>query len=405
MLLVLDCGSNAHALLGGLDDKTVIIIDHHQLWRQDWGRGDGCWLVNPHHQDITQDAPYIDACAAVLAFLFVLQVNRCLRADSGGIDEARLCLYSGFVALAVVCDMVSMRADNYRLTREGLRVLNSQEADECYGGVRALWRLCRRGGALDEEGIAFALGPRLNAGSRMGQSHYAFDVLMNGKDAQAKAESLDTLNQQRRSQQDEITQRLKDNPAQVVWDKKGSQDSVGCVGLVAATLARSRHKPSFVFAQRQDGLWVGSARTGDASGSCDVGAWVHEATEQGFLKGGGGHAAAAGMQAQDEDQLLAFRAFIDKKMQGYKVRAAPLLVDGVLGLPLEKGKPALNFALWQELEGLRPWGMGYAKPSFMLVWRCLGLRAIHGRGQTHAVSLACTKRQRWHCRGHCFQLP
>ncbi|MBC6444053.1 MAG: hypothetical protein GDA50_01280 [Alphaproteobacteria bacterium GM202ARS2] len=396
VLFVLDCGSNAYALLGGLDDKTVVIIDHHQLWRRDWGQGgeqeQGCWLVNPHNRDITEDKPFIDACAAVLVFLFVLAVNRCLRAEGGGIDEARLRLYSGFVALAVVCDMVPMRAYNHRLAREGLRVLNSQEAQDCYSGVRALWRLCQRGGALDEDGIAFALGPRLNAGSRMGQSRYAFEVMMGGQDAQAKAESLDTLNQHRRRVQEEATQRLKDDPAAVVWDDKGA---VGCIGLVAAARARMTHKPSFVFAPRSDGLWVGSARHSGQNG-CDIGAWVHEATEQGVLKGGGGHAAAAGMQAQDIDQLRDFRQFIDKKMQDVTFAPAPVLVDGVLGLPLETNKPALNFALWQDLQRLRPWGRAYGQPHFMLCGvvleyiRFMGegkhlscrLRAHNGRGGT-----------------------
>ena len=140
-------------------------------------------------------------------------------------SEDQLLLLSGFVALGVICDMVPLSGMNHCLARLGLRLLNSQQAPDYYASLRALWLKLGWHGQIDEYGIGFGIGPRLNAGSRMGKSRYAFDVLMG---AVEPIEALERMNNDRRRLQDDWFTRLRSQNAMVVWHKHCAVAFLAC---------------------------------------------------------------------------------------------------------------------------------------------------------------------------------
>ncbi|MBC6497207.1 MAG: DHH family phosphoesterase [Alphaproteobacteria bacterium GM7ARS4] len=421
LLFVCDCGSADKAFWSPYtQDMDIIIFDHHRM-HEDWGDGeDGCWVVNPHKREGTEPSSlaYRHACATVLCFMFVVVLSRLQRTIGQHASIGRMGRvvpstrdmvgYTGFVALAIICDVVSMDRHHHRLVRLGLRVLNSACCGditpphetrpslwgELYAGLCHLIRCARVGLPVDEETCAYVIGPCLNAGSRLGESRRALDMLVEGR--ASDAERLYHVNKRRKAMQAQWSARFmtekKDNDC-VLWDKACP---IGILGLLASMRVSRFHRPSFVFGQREDGVWVGSCRS---VRGVNVEAWLCEAVATGTLWRGGGHAMAGGMCARDEAQLRLFAHFIEEKwdrMAG--VLAKPVLwVDGVMGglvarhdrkkghKKSETARIPVDFTLWDDMARLRPWGVDYPVPCFMFSSMTIESIRFFGDGQAHGA--------------------
>ncbi len=360
LVITVDCGIGAHeplaaAASAGLD---VIVVDHHQpgpaLPR---ARA----VINPKRLDEDGSLGHLAACG--VAFLLAVAVNRCLRRAGwfAGRPEPDLLGLLDLVALGTVCDLVPLTGINRAFVRQGLQVL----ARRRNAGLRALADVAGLKARPSAYDLAFVLGPRINAGGRVGRAADGARLLALDDDAEARmlASGLDRFNRERQAIEqsvfDDALVRLsgtgRDDDA-LVW-VEGAGWHAGVVGIVASRLVERCHRPSIVVARDGD-LATASCRSVPGF---DIGAAINAAAAAGLLIKGGGHAMAGGF-ATDAGRCAALKDFLAARWSAVASdRPAPVLdLDGVLGLK------AASAPLLSALEGAAPFGIGNPEPRFAL---------------------------------------
>lgn len=360
VVVTVDCGATAVAPLAaaaaaGLD---VIVVDHHPEGPE---RPPCHAFVNPNRTD---DSSGQGALAAVgVAFLLAVAVNRTLRARgrfaAGG--EPDLMRLLDLVALGTVCDMAPLTGLNRAFVRQGLKVM----ARRGNPGLAALADTARLDSAPDAWRLGFMLGPRINAGGRIGDASLGHRLLCApDRDAALPlAERLERLNAERREIEDaaaaaalvQAEAALESDPAALVV--AGSDWHPGVVGLVASRLAERFRLPAVALAC-EGGMAKGSARS---VAGFDVGAAMRAAREAGLADAGGGHPMAAGVTLP-AGGVDAFARFFRARARAAGVTAAPrpLLLDGALS------PGGATTELLDSLEAAGPWGVGAPEPRFAL---------------------------------------
>lgn len=367
VVFILDAGTVAHAPLEhaaqlGLD---VVVIDHHAA---EDTLPPAVAIVNPNRRD--QAAGYGHVCAAGMTFMLVVATNLRLRRDGwfdggdGRPDAAPdLMSYLDLVALGTICDVVPLTGINRAFVAKGLPVLSERRLP----GIAALAAAAGARDAIDAGTCGFGLGPRINAGGRIGQSDAGAWLLLetDAQAADAQADELDRLNRARQDMEKACTAAAMEQVRESFTPGVTRRLAVavtdaheGIVGISAARLKESLDAPSFVLTQTQDGLLKGSGRS--VSGF-DLGAAILKARHAGLLVKGGGHAMAGGITI-DPAQLDAFIAFVDSEIA--RSTYATTGVVSKVDLALEIGD--LRLALIERLEDLAPFGMGNPSPRVML---------------------------------------
>ncbi|MDZ4309338.1 MAG: single-stranded-DNA-specific exonuclease RecJ [Cypionkella sp.] len=286
LILCVDCGTLSHDPIAAAN-CDVVVLDHH-LGAETLPPAFA--VVNPNRQDEDGDLGHL--CAASVVFLMLVEANRQLRAD--GSQGPDLMALLDLVALATVADVAPLIGVNRAFVRQGLKVMARRER----AGLRALADIARMDQAPTPYALGFLLGPRVNAGGRIGQADLGARLLSTDSptEATALAEKLDLLNTERRDiearvREEALSQaemRGMDGP--LVW-AAGDGWHPGVVGIVAARLKEASHRPSVVIGfDGNEGK--GSARS--VSG-VDLGAAIHRLTTEGLLLKGGGHKMAAGL--------------------------------------------------------------------------------------------------------------
>lgn len=363
LLITVDCGTTAfdvfeHAAAVGL---PVIVLDHHEA---EIRLPNVFALVNPKRLDESDDYPYLKYLAAVgVVFLTVVAVNRCLRNQGfyGTNTEPDLKQWLDLVALGTVCDVVPLLGLNRAFVRQGLVVMAQRQNT----GLRAL---------IDKSGInepptsyhlGYVLGPRINAGGRVGDSSLG-NKLLCCKDsfrAAALAEELDGFNVQRKEIEAYVLLQAMETlegspqsyPMAFVYGHDWHQ---GVIGIVAGKLKERYNLPSFVMSVEADEV-KGSARSVPG---LDLGALIMAAKEKGILTKGGGHIMAAGFSLT-EDRIEDFRTFAGEYIQRSLKddTLTPVLeIDGSIDVA------AATPDFITGLESLEPYGSGNPEPKLML---------------------------------------
>ncbi len=286
LILCVDCGTLSFDPIAaaGCD---VVVLDHH-LGAETLPPAYA--VVNPNRQDEDGDLGHL--CAASVVFLMLVEANRQLRADGGQGPDLMALL--DLVALATVADVAPLIGVNRAFVRQGLKVMARRER----AGLRALADVARMDQAPTPYALGFLLGPRVNAGGRIGQADLGARLLSTDSpsEATALAEKLDLLNTERRDiearvREEALSQaemRGMDGP--LVW-AAGDGWHPGVVGIVAARLKEASHRPAVVIGfDGNEGK--GSARS--VTG-VDLGAAIHRLATEGLLLKGGGHKMAAGL--------------------------------------------------------------------------------------------------------------
>src|SRR5438132_58236 len=358
LVVTVDCGATAHDALAaaaeaGLD---VIVIDHHVteplLPR-------ALALVNPNRLDET--SPHGALAAVGVAFLLIVALNRALR--EAGWYRARaepdLLQWLDLVALGTVCDVVPLSGVNRALVAQGIRVARQGGNP----GLRALAQVAAANGPIDAYQLGFVLGPRVNAGGRVGAADLGARLLSTDDPTLATelATRLDGYNRERR----EIEARtLEAAIAQVEAAPQASSLVFaaaegwppGVIGIVAARLKERHERPACVVA-----LADGSGRgAGRSIPGVPLGPAVIAARQMGLLVNGGGHAMAAGFTVE-EDKLDALREFLIERLgDGLdRERLVPeLAIDGALSLAGALGGVIAHIA------ALAPFGAANPEPRF-----------------------------------------
>ena len=335
LLVTVDCGTTSHEPLLearrlGLD---TIVIDHHQA---DERLPAALALINPNRLD---DLSKLGQLAAVgLVFMTVVAVNRELRRRgfwSSERPEPDLLGYLDLVALGTVADVVPLNGLNRAFVAKGLLALRRRENP----GLTALMDVARIGGPPEPRHLGFLLGPRINAGGRIGRATLGVDLLMQDDPSECAriAAELDRLNRERLSIEIAMVAEAEaealaalgaeETGAVVVTAAEGWHP--GIVGLVAARLKERFERPAFAIALDPGGIGTGSGRS---ITGVDLGRVVRQAVSEGILVKGGGHAMAAGVTLR-KDALGALRAFLEHAL-GAAVELArredSLLIDGAV---------------------------------------------------------------------------
>ena len=358
LIVTVDCGAQAFDALSQAHDAgvDVIVVDHHQCAA---ALPVTHSLVNPNRLDEGEGAAHGHLAAVGVAFLLGSALLRTLRARGffARRAEPRLIDLLDLVALGTVADVAALRGLNRAFVAQGLRVLAAGRNI----GLAALAEAAGLKRAPTCHDLGFALGPRINAGGRVGKSDLGVRLLTTSDpdEARAIAEELDRLNQERRAieaavqEAAEAAAQGQGNRAVVVVAGDGWHP--GVIGIVAGRLKEKLGRPVIVIARDEAGVGKGSGRS---IGGVDLGAAVLAAKDEGLLIAGGGHAMAAGLTigAGGGD---AFADFLHDRLAADVARASDdraLLLDAVLS------PSGVTPALVDALDAGGPYGAGWPSP-------------------------------------------
>lgn len=358
LIVTVDCGAMAHEALGmaraaGVD---VIVVDHHKCAPE---LPPAHALVNPNRLDESDlGAAHGHLAAVGVAFLLGVALVRSLRARGWFAQrkEPDLRGLLDLVALGTVADVAALHGLNRAFVAQGLKVLAKRERI----GMAALIDASRLTRAPQCSDLGFALGPRINAGGRIGESTLGVRLLTtsDAEEARAIATQLSQLNEERRAIEAEVQEAAEaqlagqHNMAVQVLAAEGWHP--GVIGIVAGRIKEKTGKPAIVIAL--DGAQ--GKGSGRSISGVDLGAAIIAAREAGLLVAGGGHAMAAGLTI-DAARLAAFAEFLDTRLARDVERAragAAMLLD----LALAPG--GLTPDLVETLEAAGPYGVGWPAP-------------------------------------------
>ncbi len=362
LIVTVDCGAMAHEALAMAHDAgvDVIVVDHHKCAPE---LPRTAALVNPNRLDESEIGAAHGHLAAVgMAFLLGVATVRTLR-QRGYFDsrqEPNLLGLLDLVALGTVADVAALHGLNRAFVAQGLKIMSNRENR----GMAALIDASRLSRAPTSSDLGFALGPRINAGGRVGESTLGVRLLTTEDPDEAReiAEQLSRLNEERRgieaAVQEAAELQLERQHNRSVMVVAGREWHPGVIGIVAGRIKEKTGKPSLVIAldANEQGHGKGSARS--ISG-VDLGAAIIAAREAGLLVAGGGHAMAAGLTIEG-NKLDALADWLDARL-GADVAVA--MEKQSLPLDLALAPRGLTPELVQTLEAAGPFGMGWPGPK------------------------------------------
>ena len=389
LIVTIDCGTTSYKAIEHAKsrDADVLVIDHHLL---DGELPKANAVVNPNRPDDVSGLGYL--CAAGVAFMVLVALNRKLREN-----EIRplpdLMALLDLVALGTVCDVVPLIGLNRAFVQRGMDAMRKGRNR----GIAALSMAARISGPLNPYHLGFVIGPRINAGGRIGDAALGAKLLSTDDEHEAMhiASQLDQLNAERQL----IEKRAVDEAVAVADAEIGGGDGPpvlvmaspdwhqGVVGLVAARLKERFNRPAFAISQKPDGSGTGSGRSVPG---VDLGAAVLEAVKQGILPKGGGHAMAAGISIAS-GQIGAFRSFLADKLGDDVANAQK---ENAIKIDAALTARGATVSFLHDIERAGPFGSGNPGPVFALPAHRVTFADIVGAGGHVKVSLVSQDRAR-----------
>lgn len=359
LIVTVDCGAQAFEALAmaratGVD---VVVVDHHKCATR---LPEALAIVNPNRLDEAEEAALHGHLAAVgMAFLLGAALVRVLRGRGWFRDrqEPALMELLDIVALGTVADVAQLKGLNRAFVAQGLKVM----AKRGNIGLSALIDASGLKRAPLCHDLGFALGPRINAGGRVGQADLGVRLLTTSDRAEAAriAEQLNQFNEERRAieatVQEQAEQLLAAQGNRAVAVLAGQGWHPGVIGIVAGRIKEKAGRPAIIVALDEDGIGKGSGRS--ISG-VDLGAAVLAAKDSGLLVAGGGHAMAAGLTVQ-ADKVDALTDFLEDRLAGAIASARDdraLLLDAVLA------PGGVNASFVAAIDEGGPYGAGWPAP-------------------------------------------
>ncbi|MEL7011736.1 MAG: single-stranded-DNA-specific exonuclease RecJ [Pseudomonadota bacterium] len=352
LIICVDCGTLSHDAIAAAKGADVLVLDHHLGGET---LPDARAIVNPNRQDETGDQGHL--CAAAVVFLMLVEAGRQLR--EAGRSGPDLMAMLDLVALATVADVAPLRGVNRAFVRQGLKIMAQRQRP----GLVALSDIARLDTAPTPYHLGFVLGPRINAGGRVGKADLGARLLSTADPSEAAAlsERLDQLNTERRDIEAAVRDAALDQAesrgldAPLVWAAEDGWHP-GVVGIVASRLKELTNRPAVVIGFEGD-EGKGSGRS--VSG-VDLGASIQRLAAEGLLIKGGGHRMAAGLTvARDKiDAAMARLSELLARQGAGLTGAADLSLDGLL-MPQAATPDLVN-----QIETAGPFGAGAPAPRF-----------------------------------------
>ncbi|HEY8617884.1 single-stranded-DNA-specific exonuclease RecJ [Phenylobacterium sp.] len=400
LVITVDCGAAAHDALQcaaeiGLD---VVVVDHHLM------RGDEipkvAALVNPNRPDCGSGQGHLAAAGVTFVLLAALNREARRRGLFGDRAEPDLRQWLDLACMGAICDVTQLTGFNRAIAAQGLKVMSAWRNP----GLKALMDLAKGQGPATAFHVGFLLGPRINAGGRIGRSDLGAQLLSSdgANLVRELAEELDGLNASRKEVEREVVE------AAVALIERGMnvEDEAcllvaadgwhpGVIGIAAGRLRERFRKPVVVVGiDRAANVGKGSGRS---QPGVNLGRAVQAAFDEGLLLAGGGHAMAAGLSVRP-DTIPELRAFLNARLAAESAAAA---ADDCLDVDALVATAGCGRSLWQDFQRLAPFGPGNPEPVFacanVRVERPMALRGGHVRctltdssgGKLKAVSWRC----------------
>lgn len=400
LVITVDCGAAAHDALHeaariGLD---VVVVDHHLM------RGEpppAAALVNPNRPDCLSGQGHLAAAGVV--FVLLAALNR--EARKRGLFEDRpapnVMDWLDLAAMGAVCDVTSLTGFNRALAAQGLKVMSGWRNT----GLKALLDVAKAQGPATTFHVGYILGPRINAGGRIGRADLGARLLSteDPEEAAALAQELDALNASRKEVEkaviDEavalIEQQSNFDPDAPVIVAAGDGWHPGVVGIAAGRLRERYRKPVIVIGiDRPADVGKGSGRS---QPGVNLGRAVQSAYDEGLLLAGGGHAMAAGLTVRPS-AIPELRAYLAEKLAGEMIDAAAQDAVEIDALIAPGGATR---ALWSDFQRLAPYGPGNPEPLFAIpdarIERPIAMRGGHVRVTLVDSSGQRLKAVAWRC--------
>ena len=353
LVLTVDCGTTANISIEEATNNgiKIVVVDHHQ---QGGKLPENCFIINPNRN---KDKSNLNHLAAVgVSFLLLVSIHRKLKEKKifKKTQEPNLLDFLDLVALGTICDVVKLDTLNRAFVKQGLKIINQTKNL----GLRSLIESSGIKNEIDEYHLGYVLGPKINAGGRIGDSSKGVELLLSDNPVHTLliSNELTQLNIER--------QKIEKNVENLAITKINKDDNIICVngkdwhpgviGIVAGRLTERFLKPSIVISESPE-ICKGSARS--ISGY-NIGEIINKAFEDGILENGGGHKMAGGLSIKKE-KISLFKSFLKSKSSVLKLQNKKYF-DHEITLSL------VNKSLFNLVNNISPFGSGNPKPKFLI---------------------------------------
>ena len=380
VIFTVDCGTLSFDAINFAKEKNidVIVLDHHQ---SEIKLPKAFSVINPNRIDDKSNLQYL--CAAGVSFMFLVSLNRELRSKNWfsikAINEPNLIDYLDLVSLGTVCDVVPLIGLNRAIVKQGLKVIKSKKNL----GLKTLLDICKIESSPSIYHLGYLIGPRINAGGRVGKCSHGANLLLN-KDPKSSfqlASELDQYNKERQLLEKDLLQKIlnktKNYSNDPVLILSGPNWHEGIIGIIAARLKDKFNKPVIIISLDGD---TGKASARSIVGF-DIGAVIIAATQENILLKGGGHKMAGGFSIKVEN-IERLKDFVFRKFRNINVDLTaekPLLLDSIIS------PSAVNLEFYNKVAILSPFGSGNPEPKFIIE----NVKTINGAivGEKHVKSV------------------
>ena len=361
LIFTVDCGTLSFETIDFFQKKNtdVLVLDHHQ---SELKLPNAYSIVNPNRYDDNSNLNYL--CAAGVCFMFLIALNKKLRElnwfKKENIEEPNLLNYLDLVSLGTVCDVVPLIGLNRAIVSQGLEVLKKRSNQ----GLKTLKNICGIETNITTYHLGYILGPRINAGGRVGRCSHGANLLLSrdSKEIFKIASELEMYNNERKLIENDMLKKIENNiiinPKEPVIVLSGHNWHGGIIGIIAARLKEKYNKPTVIISVNK-GLGRASARS---ILGFDIGTVIISAVQNNILKKGGGHKMAGGFSIE-ENKIEEFKDFIINKF--YKIEKN-LSKTNTLFFDSKISPSALNEVFFSEINSLSPFGSGNPEPRFVI---------------------------------------
>ena len=361
IIFTVDCGTLSFGPINFAQklNVDVIVLDHHQ---SDVKLPEACAIVNPNRYDDTSELNYL--CAAGVCFVFLVALNKKLRDENwfknNNINEPNILNSLDLVSLGTVCDVVPLIGLNRAIVKQGLKIIKKRSNL----GLKTLYDLCNIESQPTTFDLGFRLGPRINAGGRVGKASHGAELLISNDPEKTYqiALDLDKSNKERQAIElmlsEQINLEVKNYHNHPVLVMSGNNWHEGIIGIVASRIKEKYSKPTILISLQQN-IGKGSARS---VVGFDIGSQIIKAVQCGILQKGGGHKMAGGFILKKEN-IPTFRDFLIKNFEKSNINSsasANLYLDSIIA------PSALNEVFFDEINYLAPFGSGNSEPKFVI---------------------------------------
>ncbi|MAV06223.1 MAG: single-stranded-DNA-specific exonuclease RecJ [Candidatus Pelagibacter sp.] len=360
LIFTVDCGTLSFEPINfAYQNKIdILVLDHHQ---SDVKLPKAFSIVNPNRFDDRSELNYL--CAAGVCFMFLIALNRELRKNNwfkdNNVSEPNLINFLDLVSLGTVCDVVPLIGVNRAIVKQGLKILNFKKNI----GLKSLIDICKIENHPTPYHLGYIIGPRINAGGRVGKCSHGANLLLNEnpKNSFKLASELDQFNKERQLLEKNLLKNVLNsvkNLSDPVLILDGQEWHEGIIGIIASRIKEKYNKPTIIISITDK---VGKASARSVVGY-DIGSIIISAVQSGILIKGGGHKMAGGFTIE-KNKIDQFKEYAINKFKTLNIEISEekkILIDSIIS------PTAINMNFFNKVNNLAPFGSGNSEPRFFI---------------------------------------